>query len=56
MLRVMVSFGGEVCICGFGGNVAWCVVVVMEDGVVSGVVVVVGGWLCGLGLFVGRFV
>lgn len=56
MLGVMVSCGGEVFICGVGGNVGWCVVVVMEDGVVSGVAVVVGGWLIGLYLFVERFV
>ncbi len=54
MLDVMVSCEGEVCICGDGGNIGWCVVVLMEDGVVSGVAVVVGGWLCELGSFVGR--
>jgi hypothetical protein len=50
----MVICGGEVCICGVGGNVAWCVVMVMGDGVVSDVAVVVGGWLCELGSFVGN--
>jgi hypothetical protein len=50
----VVVICGEVCICGVGGNVCWFVVVIMGDGVVGDVVVVVGGWLCEVGSFVGE--
>lgn len=54
MLDVLVIYGEEVFIYGFWGNVGYCVVMLMGQGMVSDVIAMVEGWLCEVDLFLGR--